>query len=93
MRHARRHSSSSSSRASPRPANVPDAPAPQRPQRDRVLAAAVEADHILSLREVPLEREARVLAAQGERERIFGVVVVAVGPRAVGVAELLLNVQ
>ena len=53
----------------------------------------MEADHILSLREVPLEREARVLAAQGERERIFGVVVVAVGPRAVGVAELLLNVQ
>ena len=40
--------------------------APQRPQRERVLAAAVEADHILGLREVPLEREARVLAAQGD---------------------------
>ena len=60
----------------------------QRPQRDRVLAAAVEADHSLGLREVPLEREARVLAAQGQRERICGVVMVPVGSRAVGVTEL-----
>ena len=59
--------------------------APQRPQRERVLAAAVEADHILGLREVPLEREARVLAAQGERERAGGVVMVAVWTRAVGI--------
>ena len=52
--------------------------APPRPQRERVLAAAVEADHILGLREVPFEREARMLAAQGERERAGGVVMVAV---------------
>ena len=57
------------------------AAAPQRPQRERVLAAAVEADHVLGLRKVPLEREARVLTAQGERERIFGGGVVAVPRR------------
>ena len=48
----------------------------------------MEADHILGLREVPFEREAGVLAAQGQRERAGGVVMVAVGPRAVRVAEL-----
>ena len=64
------------------------AAAPQRPQRERVLAAAVEAYHVLGLRKVPLEREARVLAAQGQRERIFGGGVVAVGARAVRVLQL-----
>ena len=54
-------------------------PAPTKPARppwsprnarsaSAFLAAAVEADHILGLREVPFEREA-VLAAQGQRER------------------------
>jgi len=45
----------------------------------------VEADHILGLREVPLEGEARVLAAQGQRERAGGIVVIAVWTRAVGI--------